>query len=125
MKNAEKVTQAQITNEVCAFLVKMCRHMNENSQLSHLFAKYSKSLSPIYMAESTERAEVYFEKLLPLLVAKRNFKSCVADSAKLEYSFHVNVIVTENKEMNSCCFKRILISWRHFFGNLLEVLASS
>ena len=101
LKNAGKATQAQITKfkkEVCAFLVKMCRHMNESSPLSHLFAKCSISLSPIYMAEYTERAELYFEKLLFLLVAERKLKPSVADSAKSEYSLLVNVIVKENKD---------------------------
>ena len=82
LKNAVKATQAQITKfkkEVCAFLVKMCRHMNENSPLSHLFAKCPILLSPIYMAEYTRRAELYFEKLLALLVAKRKLKPSVAE----------------------------------------------
>jgi len=50
----------------------------------------------VYMAGSTERAEVYLKKLLSLLVAKRKLKS-TADSAKLEYSVLVNVIVKEIK----------------------------
>ena len=37
LRNAWKIVQAEITKflkEVCALLVKMCKHMNENSSLS-------------------------------------------------------------------------------------------
>ena len=58
----------------------------------------------VYMAGSTERAEVYLKKLLSLLVAKRKLKS-TADSAKLEYSVLVNVIVKEIKNEFLLCQK--------------------
>ena len=44
------------------------------------------------------KSRAYFEKLLSLLVTKRNVKSSAADSAKSEYSMLVNAIVKENKD---------------------------
>ena len=100
-KSGKKVTDAQIyklKTEVQQFFVTMCKHMVEKIALNSYFVRCFLCLSPLYMVESYETCEFYFDKLLLKLVAYKKVLPSAADQAKLQYSQFITTVVKENRE---------------------------
>ena len=102
LKTKGKITDVQIDRfkrGTLDFLVSMCNHITEKSPLSSLMARCLKSLSPIYMAESPENCEIFFDTIVLMkLVTYKKIAASVADSAKREYSKFCQTVVLDNKE---------------------------
>ena len=100
----------------------LCNHILEKSPLNSYFARCTRSLSPLYLAEAPESSEKYFSGLLSKLVEYKQIKPFVADVAKEEFSDFVRFVVRENKvyfseyNFDSDCLDEFYM--RHLKGNI-------
>ena len=101
LKSKKKVTDAQILNikrDAKQFLSALCAHQLECSPLNFVVTRCLVALSPVYMAESSEEARVYFNKLLMKLVSRKKVTADMADKAKLQYTDFLEKVVKENRD---------------------------
>ena len=84
--------------ECRSFLATLCKHMVEKSPLQSLFARFTRALNPVYMAEKPESCGALFDKTLQKLVEYKQVLSNITDFAKQEFNRFLTLIVKAKKQ---------------------------
>ena len=84
--------------ECRSFLATLCKHMFEKSSLQSSFARCTRALDSVNMAEKPESYKALFDKTFQKLVEYKQVLPNIADFAKQEFDCFLTLIVKAKKQ---------------------------
>ena len=94
-----KITDTQAHNllqQVKKFLGTLCNHLLTKTPIQSKFARCSRSMNPVYMAEFPDTSKKLFDEILEILLSSKHFTSAKANTTKSEYANFLQTIVKKN-----------------------------